>query len=519
MSRFILESMFTLVAMCSFGFAQEAAVVTIMPGADNHMSVVIDPQIHQDYGVTYPLTYEFSLPQGASGLRAYKRHSSAAEWIQLPDMTSDDFFNAVEVVRFEYASGRALVSVGFAAVSDTICLKVTDSLGQNAPITFNRICRYYDDRVAVVSCSADDYADWNLTNFLRTIGNFRSKHLWLSVAVNTAACNRKSFDSLQVELDRGYVEASAHSRSHPQGPFAQPDSEVTGCKLDLIAYLDMPPLFRNGSREYVYTWVAPYGYDDQVIHSLLGRDRFLANRQYYYSDQSAADFPAWDAGNGVYSPFGVSREVGPAMAGFIGTGDSTDLNTAFDDAVARGGIYYLMCHPSIVEWTKAYTWSHLNYVSDRKDIWYASLGQLFVYHFAQERYQYTPTSVAENTPSAPAEFTLNQNYPNPFNPSTTIRYGLPERTHVRLTIFNALGQQVAALVEGEQEAGDHEVQFNASELASGVYLYRLQVRPLDFPPSGIPPNAGFDKSGTAIGRDSKSGAGNFVQTRKLLLLR
>ena len=90
--------------------------------------------------------------------------------------------------------------------------------------------------------------------------------------------------------------------------------------------------------------------------------------------------------------------------------------------------------------------------------------------------------------SGPRSIFLRQNYPNPFNPSTTIRYGLPSRSHVTLTVFNTLGQQVATLVEGEQEAGYHEEVFNASGLASGVYLYRLT-------------------------------AGSFVEVRKLLLIR
>lgn len=72
-------------------------------------------------------------------------------------------------------------------------------------------------------------------------------------------------------------------------------------------------------------------------------------------------------------------------------------------------------------------------------------------------------------------FTLQQNFPNPFNPSTTIRYGLPGRLHVRLTVFNPLGQQVALLQNGEQDAGYHEVRFDGGKLASGVYLYRIQA--------------------------------------------
>jgi len=73
------------------------------------------------------------------------------------------------------------------------------------------------------------------------------------------------------------------------------------------------------------------------------------------------------------------------------------------------------------------------------------------------------------------EFALAQNFPNPFNPSTTICYGLPNRSHVTLTVFNTLGQQVADLLIGEQDAGYHEVKFDGSGLSSGVYLYRLDA--------------------------------------------
>jgi glucuronoarabinoxylan endo-1,4-beta-xylanase len=72
-------------------------------------------------------------------------------------------------------------------------------------------------------------------------------------------------------------------------------------------------------------------------------------------------------------------------------------------------------------------------------------------------------------------FKLEQNYPNPFNPSTTIQYDVPSRTHVVLMIYNILGQSVAELVNAEQNAGHYETRFDASALASGVYLYRLQA--------------------------------------------
>jgi hypothetical protein len=84
------------------------------------------------------------------------------------------------------------------------------------------------------------------------------------------------------------------------------------------------------------------------------------------------------------------------------------------------------------------------------------------------------TSVSENL-ELPVKFNLDQNYPNPFNPTTTITYSLPKTGFVDLKVYNLLGQEVATLVNKEAQAGTHQVSWNAHNMSSGVYLYKISV--------------------------------------------
>ena len=90
------------------------------------------------------------------------------------------------------------------------------------------------------------------------------------------------------------------------------------------------------------------------------------------------------------------------------------------------------------------------------------------------RFQIVLTDV-ENETQMPTEFALLQNYPNPFNPSTTITYHLPKASNVELKVYDVLGNEIATLVNEVQSAGRYNVDFNATNISSGVYLYKIKA--------------------------------------------
>jgi hypothetical protein len=84
-----------------------------------------------------------------------------------------------------------------------------------------------------------------------------------------------------------------------------------------------------------------------------------------------------------------------------------------------------------------------------------------------------PVGVNEGEGNLPVEFSLEQNYPNPFNPATTIKFSIPLSSKVTLKIYDILGREVSTLVNEVRNAGNHEVNFDASGLASGMYIYTV----------------------------------------------
>ena len=86
-----------------------------------------------------------------------------------------------------------------------------------------------------------------------------------------------------------------------------------------------------------------------------------------------------------------------------------------------------------------------------------------------------PTAINQENNLTPKDYSVSQNFPNPFNPSTIIKYQVPQISFVSLKVYNSLGQEIATLVNGMINAGTHDVQFNASNLSSGIYFYVIKA--------------------------------------------
>jgi hypothetical protein len=464
--------------------AQESARIGVIQYSANEVGLAIDPVIHQRLGVSYPLTFRFSFPGGA-GLTVEWKHDRLADWTRLTEKSWGVLYNAVEAVRIDSAASVAYVSVAFAPSSDSVFLKFTSGSGASLGVHYLGMPKYYDGRRAAVTVTADDWADWFADMYPPLLSLFRSYGLCVTAGAITAGVGPNTWLTMQKELDSGFVEVSAHSRTHPSMPYQDYPGEVVGCIDDILSHLGMPPLFSKGAQGYVYVWIAPNGRSNATVDSLLTVRNILVNRLYGTGDTA---FSAWSPSSQHFLPINPTLEIGnPSWGG--GETRIDVLNATFDSVTARGGIYHFMWHPQTLypDIGKAYLSNHLKHVSRRNDLWYVNLGHLYLYHYFQMA-NGTEVTSAPLASTVPGTVELMQNYPNPFNPKTGVRFQVSGVSDVTLVVYDLLGRVVGVLVNERKAPGTYEVAFDGNGLASGVYIYRLR-------------------------------AGSFVQTRKMILMK
>jgi hypothetical protein len=173
----------------------------------------------------------------------------------------------------------------------------------------------------------------------------------------------------------------------------------------------------------------------------------------------------------------------------------SDPNARFEISFKGGDLYRTEYYWLISDTTKNYWGASYQWVVDvTADSSHTIKQRLFLADWTTGQILGVTGVSEERTKEVPSQFSLAQNYPNPFNPSTSISFGLPVRSRVRLEIYNLIGQRVASLVNEERNAGSYAVTWMPS-VPSGVYLYRIE----------------------AVGSDSPSQ--KFLQVRKMVLVK
>lgn len=204
--------------------------------------------------------------------------------------------------------------------------------------------------------------------------------------------------------------------------------------------------------------------------------------------------PIWDfhGGKDDTVPVARSRDMIAALEKIGRTaiytegysGDSTGLSdSAVADIIHHGANLLYTEYKNLTHniWTKAYTYP-----------------LLLPWVFSQNKSLAVNDVKGMNGVQLPAEYSLQQNYPNPFNPNTTVQFSIPRTSDISLRIYDAIGREVAILITGKMNAGIYKTNWNASDMPSGVYFYRLSVVPAD----------------------SWAGqSGSFVQSKKLIVIK
>lgn len=368
------------------------AQIALRPGAGaptppptNALRISLDSAAHAKYGLYYPATYIINIPSGSSGLTAQYRYDTFSAWNPLPSKTTSDFFNGIAEARFVYASNTVYVSVPFSRSSDTIYLDVITSAQQPVAITYQGISKYYDNRKAAVTIDFDDVTDGYLPDFVQAISRTSAKSLRATAAVQTADMDSSSsWSTVQGWVDTGLTEAASHTKTHPctdaDYQVLGYTSEVIGSLDDLLNNLDLP-------NPFIPTFVEPCGFSDAELLDTIAAAGYLVNRT---TNTGYNTFGAWDTDGFYDANMTANTDSWPAYNSYPNPGGTAALlsswNVKFDSVYTSGGIYQFLDHPWKKRWSDGgYLDQHAAYIANRNDVWYATLGELYLYHYLQER--------------------------------------------------------------------------------------------------------------------------------------
>ena len=388
--------------------------------------LAINSAAHATYSLWYPGTYVFELPVGASNLHAQFRTALTQTWQTLPAYASGDFFNGINAARFDYDTRRAYLSVGFEFTSDHIYLRVLDSSESPVTLTFLQIAPYYDNRHAAVTISMHNWANYSLDLLPGATAALAQRHLYHTVGVITGWFN--GWADVQTAVNAGYTEVGSKTRTHPCDATAFAiygyEWEIGGSWTDIRDHLTF-----RGQPYVTAAYFLPCGYDDALARAAMVNAHYLIPRDYVTGPSTDFGFAPW-AADGAYTPMFATYVI--ERTGLWtppGTLQGlTEANANFDAAYAAGGIYHLHIPPHADDWVEGtYYDQHLDYISNRSDVWYAGWGWIYLYHYLQDRAAVVVQASGEPGPTPTPTATATEG-PTPTPTNTPTATSTPTNT-------------------------------------------------------------------------------------------
>ena len=334
---------------------------------------------------------------------------------------------------------------------------------------------YYDNRKAGVLFTgddwdgdADDYAGcMNASYYSRQNGVVFSPGIIPDgvFKYNYSGLNSSQWAGIQQQVDWGYVSPVSHSLTHA-GDSAHNytsngttyDKEVNGSKVAIVGNLTLSWQNWFNSSEYVVAYIDPYGYSDNTLRATLASNNYLIERA--ISQGQSAWSPWWADSMYERSSITIDADANNVSA----------LNSEFDATYAEGGIYWFFIHPRSQFWEDdSRVPTHLDYIGNKSDVWYAGMGDMYSYHYLEDRIGMVIAVTNYSNRSISAQMNASAGERNKYGLSYPITYKMAVPSgwgNVFVHYSNGTGGEYAPMPkkgEGDYFNGIDAYRYNASE--------------------------------------------------------
>ncbi len=452
-------------------------------------------ELHPDNSIAL----EMYLPKGETSYRAYR-----FPWVSQTPTATVTVYEVLEgnTYSFNNSKDSTGVVIKFNQLNDVLYANANVTKYNYSPLDprFTTIApilsKYYFNITGLGISSYNGEVNINLNNFPKLI---QPRNTIVYVRPDTGSVFipvPTSYDSTKNQLiftttnfgDFAFGIPQDVSNAYSPVPFSPADSEIVNG--------ESPVNFLWGTRGLVYNYHIQIA-SDSSFNNIVGDYSNLSNTSLSISTLKNNQRYYWRlnntniSGTSDWSPISVFYTASPFITLSYPNGgeqiylDSTyiirwqaNINDTVNIKLVENNNIVSVIGNSIVSATNAYRWhvpatlqQNNNYKIEITDISDSTLTSQSSENFSISK----GISAVVSSKEIIKDFELSQNYPNPFNPSTTIRYALPEGSHVKITIYNMIGQEISTIENSYQNAGEYYLTWNAEGLSSGIYFYSISA--------------------------------------------